>query len=297
MKSKTPRGFCPQCQSTTYGGASKCLYCGAELPRPTRDVSQWIPARLPKYFLLKFIVILVVLVYAGGILREQFRAPTAEELAPHFQAAVLREDYAEAEQLLTRGADPNLAPKGGEPTLLKAVGNRRMTNFLIENGAFAEVENHIGVTPLMKALWIGDFQTAKLLLDHAADANSYCPTYHASPLQIAVQQKAPRALISNLLRKGANVNVATERNVSVLMMAVQQGDLQLVKQLLAYGANVNRRGIVSDPITKSLIKMSSLDIARRNKRRDIEKILLDAQRKKRIEQSMRDETVELAAAL
>lgn len=85
--------------------------------------------------------------------------------------AISRSDEQWTGFLLNKGADPNLAGKGGETPLIAAarVGFNDAIEWLIGLGAKVNAANRMGETPLIVAVQQRNVPTVRLLLAHGAD--------------------------------------------------------------------------------------------------------------------------------
>jgi len=130
--------------------------------------------------------------------------------------------------------------------------------------AFGRTANRDGgaLTPLVFAARQGDLESAKILVEAGADVNQRT-NYGWTPLLVAVQNRHYR-LASYLLDKGADPNIPNKGGWTPLYLAtdnrnIEGGDypvrqpdmdhLEIIKQLLDHGANVNARvcGVKSTP--------------------------------------------------
>lgn len=85
--------------------------------------------------------------------------------------AIARNDPTWTGWLLNKGADPNLAGKGGETPLIASarVGFQDAVEWLIGLGAKVDVANRMGETPLIIAVQQHQPEIAQFLLNHGAD--------------------------------------------------------------------------------------------------------------------------------
>ena len=93
-----------------------------------------------------------------------------------------------------------------------------------------------GSSPLLFAARVGDAESAKLLLAAGADVNDLLPDGTSALVEAAYSGNG--AVAALLLDKGADPNAAGI-GYTALHAAVLRGDLELVKALLAHGANPN----------------------------------------------------------
>ena len=180
--------------------------------------------------------------------------------------------------LLEHGADVNLKEKvRGQTALMWAVSQRHpeVVRALLEKGADVHVRSSSnpqlvytgevsgagrnpaewamrmldrgGSTALMFAARQGDIESAKLLLAGGASPNETGPD--GMSVLVMASYSGHGDLAALLLNKDANPNAADAGYVA-LHTAVLRGDLELVKKLLAYGANPNARITQGTPITR-----------------------------------------------
>jgi ankyrin repeat protein len=170
--------------------------------------------------------------------------------------------------LLARGADANARELAQKQTaLMWAVAEKHaeVARALIARGADARARSDRGVTPLLFAARQGDIASARLLLENGADVNEAAAD-RLSPLIVStVRGHVPLAIF--LLDRGADPNAAASgftalhwaagiweteltgpRGIATTrdeewraLRGVQSGKPELVKALLAHGADPNAR--------------------------------------------------------
>jgi len=103
-----------------------------------------------------------------------------------------------------------------------------------------------GMTPLQGAAKCGQVELVRLLLDAKADPNG--SKYGLTPLQYATYGNH-EDIFEQLLTAGANVNALPEglledslAGETALTIAVRVGNINMAKQLLSFGADINKRG-------------------------------------------------------
>jgi ankyrin repeat protein len=173
------------------------------------------------------------------------------------------------EALLTRGADVNAKePSRGQTALMWAVAQQHpaIVRALIEHGADIHARSHVrhvyvnrggrsngeieqgGFTPLLFAARQGDINSAELLLAAGANVNETAPD-GTSALVVAAHSGHGR-FARFLLDKGADPNAA-DAGYAALHAAVLRGDPDLVRALLAHGANPNSRLTRGTAVTRN----------------------------------------------
>jgi uncharacterized protein len=148
---------------------------------------------------------------------------------------------AEVRMLLDRGLDVNAAePNRMQNALMWAAseGHSDVVDLLIQKGANVTAASKGGYTPLVFATLKDNSPSVRRLLQAGADAN--VSLGQTKILTLATSQRCYQAAVA-LLSGGAEPNVADNTGNTPLHLAAQAGSLELVKALLAKGANPNAR--------------------------------------------------------
>lgn len=147
----------------------------------------------------------------------------------------------EVRMLLDRGLDVNgTEPNRMENALMWAAseGHSDVVELLIQKGANVTAASKGGFTPLVFATLKDSALSVRRLLEAGADAN--LALGQTKLLTLATAQRCYQAAVA-LLSGGAEPNVADNTGNTPLHLAAQAGSLELVKALLARGANPNVR--------------------------------------------------------
>lgn len=171
-------------------------------------------------------------------------------------AAARNGDNERIKALLENGADVNERNNnGGTPIMYAALsGQPRTVSLLIENHANVDAVAGNGWTALMIASVKGYVDVAGLLLRHGADPNQG-DVYAWTPLMRAAYENRPGIVELLATRDNTRVNQRGENGVTALHLAVLQGNVDIVKLLLAQGA---------DPEIKDNSDRTPLDFAKQN---------------------------------
>jgi uncharacterized protein len=160
--------------------------------------------------------------------------------------AARADDLSAVRKLIKEHADVNAAANDGSAALLWAAyhSNAEMTKALLAAGATVDAANHYGVTPLLQASRNGGVEVIRALLDAGAE-----PTrWHAegeTPLMAASRTGRVDA-VQLLLSHGSFINAVDPfQEESALMWASAEGHLEVVKALLAAGADPNLKAHVA----------------------------------------------------
>jgi uncharacterized protein len=185
-------------------------------------------------------------------------------------------DVKTVEALLARGADVNRRePRHDQTALMWAAAQKHpdVVARLVKAGADVEARSRAytqmvtsevtqragrealnytvtrgGSTPLLFAARSGDSESARLLIEAGARVDDALPDGMTSLVEAA--HSGHQALAILLLEKGANPN-ASEVGYTALHAAVLRGGLDLVRSLLAHGADPNLRMTRGTPVRRN----------------------------------------------
>jgi len=163
---------------------------------------------------------------------------------------VIEKDTVKIEQLLQSGVNINTQhPTSGTTVLMIASSYYYyddMVEFLIQKGAKLDLQDSEGKTALLWAA-SNSLPNAKILVANGAKVNIAANDGMTPFLQATLGVSSGKVSIElcDLLRKkGANINAAllkqNAKGWTALHYAAVNGDVELVKYLVKYGANVNK---------------------------------------------------------
>jgi ankyrin repeat protein len=160
--------------------------------------------------------------------------------------------------LIDAEADVNAAEPQGATPLHWAACDPVRSKLLLEHGAKADAKMAQGRTPLLIASGCeAAADSVQLLLRKGADVNARQQNNGATPLSAAALSGGPR-ICRMLLAAGARADTATTDGWTALMYAVGYRDVELVKMLIAGGAQVNAKNISSGKVRHGDIDMKEL---------------------------------------
>jgi ankyrin repeat protein len=178
--------------------------------------------------------------------QRNYRAPTVEPTAEIVQL------------LLAHGADANAANRSGETALMFA-NTAAMVKLLVAAGAQLETKDEEGRTALLKAALKGEADVANALIASGANVNATDnkgsnALLHALDRENlaygddrnTLPQRRLEVARTLLLAKSLDVNAQNGDGETALMRAVRLENVELIKALLARGADGNRSDVFGD---------------------------------------------------
>ena len=164
--------------------------------------------------------------------------------------AVIEKDTSKIEQMLQSGVDINIQHPTSGTTILMIASSYYyyddIVKYLIIKGANVHLKDKDGKTAL---LWASSnsLENAKILISNGAKVNDAANDGMTPFLQATLgvsSGKVPIEMCELLRKNGANINAELKRQSAfkwtALHYAAANGDAELVKYLIKYGANVNK---------------------------------------------------------
>jgi uncharacterized protein len=141
--------------------------------------------------------------------------------------------------LLQYGANINDTSQSGNNALMIACiagSSYTIVKWLIDNGANPKAKRWGGETALMRAAQYSDTMTIHLLLSKGLDINEN--PWGFTPLMYAARSANWPAIFC-LLNNGADANIPDPTNMTILLWAAEQNNLEAVKTLVKKTKNIN----------------------------------------------------------
>ncbi len=164
--------------------------------------------------------------------------------------AVIEKDTIKINQLLQSGVDINTQHQTSGTTVLMIASSYYyydgIVKYLISKGANVNLKDKEGKTAL---LWASSnsLENATLLISNGAKVNEAANDGMTPFLQATLgfsSGKVPIEMCELLRKNGANIHASLQRKSALgwnaLHYAAANGDAELVKYLIKYGANVNK---------------------------------------------------------
>jgi ankyrin repeat protein len=162
--------------------------------------------------------------------------------------------------LLDKGAGVNANNAAAATALMRAAYDEAKARLLVERGAQVNVHSALGNTALMLAARPANSHgTVELLLAQGADPLA---TNNAGATALMAAAAGGDAISTRLLlQRGAAANAQPGADPvrfvlgggrSALMWAAYRGNLEIMRQLVASGADVNGEGFAGTPLTQAV---------------------------------------------
>jgi hypothetical protein len=142
---------------------------------------------------------------------------------------------------LLRNPSPNCEVRGERPVDLLEAANRGCKDaaeWLLNRGLDPNLKAPHGGVPLVEAALWGRAQIVDLLLESGANVN-IASSSGWTALTAAAFRSGSGSTIDLLLRHGAAVNLHSQDGTTALMFAARHQDPAVVKELLAWGADID----------------------------------------------------------
>jgi ankyrin repeat protein/protein-L-isoaspartate O-methyltransferase len=168
--------------------------------------------------------------------------------------APLTRQVAVANLLLDEGASVNVSNKRRDTPLQWASfslpgqdSELELIQRLVDKGADVNAQGYNGITPLHRAVQLGNIKVADLLIDHGADPNAYDKYSGAvgpsdisgTVLQVAINLSPSEEMAKWLVERGAKPNRKDSNGNTELHLAALKGYADLTRLLVGRGADVH----------------------------------------------------------
>ena len=153
-------------------------------------------------------------------------------------------------------ANINLTDKNQlSPLHLASLGrSNEVVAFLIGKGANIDAVDDSGNAPLSFACRIGNVDIVRTFLQAGAAVDLPDDTLW-TPLHLVLQEVKPETheIVKLLLEYGANVNVRTDGGSMPPHIAAQEGDFDILRDLIAKGADINAEMSKGTPLMRAVV--------------------------------------------
>jgi len=150
-----------------------------------------------------------------------------------------------AKLLLEKGVNINHKNNKNETAIFYALKDktkidRKLISLLLEYDADLNISSITKETPLHLVAKYDDLDLVEQILEYQADLNVLENKNNSTPLYVAFKKdKINKPIVKFLIKKKSNLNIIDNQKYTALHYAVKTGDLNLVKRVLKYGADIN----------------------------------------------------------
>ncbi|HNY12257.1 MAG TPA: ankyrin repeat domain-containing protein [Candidatus Wallbacteria bacterium] len=159
-----------------------------------------------------------------------------------------RQTFIEIKHLIEKDADVNHRDAEGVTPLMRAafLGNLPLVNLLVDSGAGINARDNNQMTPLMNAAGSGYIEIAKHLISSGADVNARDVAGVTALMIAALNSNDDVGMVKLLVESGADVNLCDANGNNALAVAENRGNRESAKFLSELTSN-------ESPTTKNLL--------------------------------------------
>ncbi|XP_036370783.1 serine/threonine-protein phosphatase 6 regulatory ankyrin repeat subunit B isoform X2 [Octopus sinensis] len=160
---------------------------------------------------------------------------------PLMEACFMGADRRIIDILIKAGAKLGAKNRWGNTALHWAVlsGRPHAVEILLSRGSEVNLRDKYGYTPLHLACYRGNLHTVDLLLGHNGIDANVVANNGDTPLHKAVQKREYKVVCAMLKQDYVQFDIKNHREMTPLLLAVSEGHVGMVHQLIAKGADVN----------------------------------------------------------
>ncbi len=165
-------------------------------------------------------------------------AASAPNLSDEFYSAIRTNNLARLESLIAGGADVNTRDRHAETPLMYAayVGSLDAMKLLLKDGASVDAQSQSGATAL---IWSAtDLAKVRLLIDHGANVN-LATKRRRTALLVAAMSDPSADIVKLLIEKGADPKAMDFLRTTSLRAATLGNDTETIRMLIDAGVDVN----------------------------------------------------------
>ena len=162
----------------------------------------------------------------------------APNVSDEFYSAIRNNDLARLEGLIKAGADVNTRDNHGETPLMYAAyaGSLEGMKLLLKDGASVDTQSQSGATAL---IWSAtDLGKVRLLIDHGANVN-LATKRRRTALLVAAMSDPSAEIVKLLIEKGADPKAVDFLKTTALRAATLGDDTETIRILIDAGVDVN----------------------------------------------------------
>jgi len=204
---------------------------------------------------MKKAVLIILAVYAflavfpaGQALAQAKPKKNSHPAAPGLIINPDRQTFIEIKHLIEKDADVNYRGPDGVTPLMRAafLGNLPLVKLLVDSGSDINARDNDQMTPLMNAAASGYIEIAKHLINSGSEVNAKDATGVTALMIAALNPRDDAEMVKLLIDSGADANLRDAGGNNALAVAENRGNRESVKILTERTSNEN-------PLTKPLL--------------------------------------------
>jgi len=169
-----------------------------------------------------------------------------KNLNESFLRAIYAKDYSLIDKLLKEGVDINASLRDSTSTPLAeaaSVGDMELINYLLSKGAKVEGTKSLPNLPIFIAISGGHTAVVSRFLDLGVDSNYAWPNRDGGTLLISAVQFGELDIVKLLVQRGADINFCGNGNFSPLYRSIIYDHFSVFKFLLSKGVCLNEQDL------------------------------------------------------
>jgi len=189
------------------------------------------------------------------------RSQTIEEVMLILEEAKIEQPW---KNLVNDKLETNTNKQVSPILLASIIGNPKIVSCLLENGAFINDDDFVGMRPLHLAAYHGHHESLNLILQHPdisirSTSNDGSTAIHSAVLGKYSSESTRIYVMQLLLSQGADINAADADKSTPLHLACMRGLKESIYFLVSNGADINIKDADGNTPLHLICSMSTKD--------------------------------------